>query len=112
MKMSIAKGNLNFRFTGKTNRCDNFYEYLSGEMSLPDILVIGNDCKNKHGINGKTVRRATKDKSAGICLRCEQKKSSLRKEAKNKSREQNTKTHKRAMDLYDEQQHKDNGFLI
>ena len=116
--MNTAKKiNLSLKFAGNTSRADNFYEYLSGEMSLPDILVIGNDCKHKHGINGKTVRRVVKNKvtgasGTGVCIKCEQKKSSLRKEVRNKNREQKTKMHKRAMDLYDEQQHKDDGFLI
>lgn len=112
MKMKSNKEiNCNLMLASNTSRLDNFYKYLLGKMAMPDIFVIGNDCKYHHGVDGKTVRRAKKNRKPGNCIKCEQRTTVQKKELKSKSEKNNAKSHKLAMDLYDEQQYKNDVFL-
>ena len=49
-----------------------FYKYLNGEIELPFGHIIGLDCKYKHGLEGKTVRRLQKGTNSSTCIRCKQ----------------------------------------
>ena len=69
--------------------CQRMYDYLSGLTALPDNLIIGNDCRRHHGVNGKAVRRAS-NKACVIC----QKKSDQRKSVKKAVRKTTTKPSK------------------
>ena len=100
------------KLQGNISRTDRFFDYINGNVALPDILIIAKDCKYKHGLNGKTVRRRLKTGKLGICLRCERNRALRKKNRQNKDKNISPR-HMDAMNLYEEQNNKpDDLFLI
>ena len=88
--------------TGKPTARDNSTAWLTGQLPLPDIYVIGKMCRNNHGIHGQSVRYRTNN----LCVICD-----MDRHKRVKAKRQQTKVmsvastnHRHAMDIYERQQ--------
>ena len=76
----------------------NVHEILQGKLPVPPHCFIGNDCKNNHGMCGKTVRYIATNYCV-ICGRRNEKKARYKKKGGNRDTT--------ALQHYEEKQNKD-----
>jgi hypothetical protein len=82
-----------------------FYKYLQYEMALPDTLIITTDCRNKHGVDGKTIRQRL-DNVCVVCCREKWVRANRKRGLRKLIYDGASLRHKELMDLIDEQYEK------
>ena len=86
-------------------------EIIDNEQLLPSNQIIGQDCKNNHGKDGKTVRYLTRSKKNGDCVACSYERTLKRDRKKLKQKNEEVFKHKKAMDILEEKQYHEDDLL-
>ena len=88
-------------------------EIIDNEQLLPSNQIIGKDCKNNHGKDGKTVRYLRKNTStkSGDCVACNYERELKRNRKKIKQENEEVFKHKKAMDILEEKKYHEDDLL-